>query len=63
MQVTLRPAAAPTSSARSWVIIGLLSLGMIIAYVDRTREKAGDVFPRFVAAESEAELPVWDALR
>jgi MFS family permease len=36
MQVSLRPAAAATSSARSWVIIGLLSLGMIIAYVDRT---------------------------
>jgi MFS family permease len=39
MQATSRPTAQTTtaaSSSRLWTIIGLLSLGMIIAYVDRT---------------------------
>src|SRR3954454_24598302 len=40
MQATSRfsssPTAAAASPARRWTIIGLLSLGMIIAYVDRT---------------------------
>src|SRR3954454_14554961 len=40
MQATSRfsssPTAAAASPARNWTIIGLLSLGMIIAYVDRT---------------------------
>jgi ACS family D-galactonate transporter-like MFS transporter len=40
MQVTsqssIRPAVPASSAARRWTIIGLLSLGMIIAYVDRT---------------------------
>src|SRR4051794_2152509 len=40
MQATSRfsssPTAAAASPARRWTVIGLLSLGMIIAYVDRT---------------------------
>src|SRR2546426_877455 len=35
-QPDLRPAVPSSSEARRWTIIGLLSLGMIIAYVDRT---------------------------
>src|SRR5713101_6352789 len=36
MQATATPAVTPTSDARRWGIMGLLCIGMIIAYVDRT---------------------------